>query len=102
MNILLFGNTPWNLADAKFYGIYKSKSPLIIVDSYINHPSEIGVPIFDSTDNDDFHFLDGKTVLIERDLKEDKIQIRDVILLLYMKQVTKYLKCFSKRVWRIW
>lgn len=41
----------------------------------VTAPSEIGVPIFDNTDNDDFYFLDGKTVLIERDLKEDKRQI---------------------------
>lgn len=32
---------------------------------------EIGVEVFDETDTDTFFFLDGKTVLIEKDLQQD-------------------------------
>ena len=35
---------------------------------------EIGVEVFDEADTDTFFFLDGKTVLVEKDLQQDSGQ----------------------------
>lgn len=36
--------------------------------------SEMGIEVFDNDDNEAIYFLDGKTVLVEKDLKEDETQ----------------------------
>lgn len=40
----------------------------------VTAPATIGIKIFDNKDGEDYYFLDGKTVLIERDLRDDKMQ----------------------------
>ena len=36
--------------------------------------SEMGIEVFDNDDNEAIYFLDGKTVLVEKDLKDDTTQ----------------------------
>ena len=42
-----------------------------VINETMNDPTEMGVQVFEEDDNEAFFFLDGKTVLVEKDLNFD-------------------------------
>ena len=59
---------------------------------------EMGVEVYDDTDEPFIYFLDGKTILVEKSLKQDITKIGRYNFSLCTKRLTKYIKCFFRMI----